>query len=245
MHGGYDSIYRGLVARLPECDFREAAGRLGLDHSDGSVRLTFLGRPYRITRDGVQCDDGRPTNVNTLSVLLYYLFSTGRGDPEGSYVLVEALPRMVGMLGAQSRLMTDPLERHFADGYGAFSAAATRLGGVEEASRAGSHLWKFSVLPKIPVKLAFEEADDDFPVGVQIMLDRTAIEFLEFECLAFMIGCLVRALIETAEQEESAQHDEPARQGRGRCRLHRDPYERHGQGDGQRVPDAPHDAAVR
>lgn len=198
MHGGYDSIYLGLVARLPGCDLREAADRLGLEYAEGGVRLGFLGKGYRITADGVRCEDGRPTSVNALSVLLYYVLSEGRGDPEGSYVLVESIPRMVGMLGAQSRLMSAPLERHFADGYGAFSEAAARLGGVEEESRSGTHLWKFTVLPKIPVKLAFDEADDDFPAGVQIMLDTTAIRFLEFECLAFMVGCLVSALIETA-----------------------------------------------
>jgi Domain of unknown function (DUF3786) len=199
LQGGYDSIYRGLVARLPGCDLREAADRLSLDYAEGSVRLAFLGRRYRITRDGVRCEDGRSANVNTLSVILYYVLSEGRGDPEGSYVLVEAIPRMVGMLGAQSRLMSTPLERHFANGYAAFSEAAAKLGGIEEESRGGTHLWKFIVFPKIPAKLAFEEADDDFPVGMQIMLDRTAIQFLEFECLAFMVGCLVRALIETAE----------------------------------------------
>ena len=193
--GGYDSIYRGLVARLPGCDLREAADRLGLDYVEGSVRVGFLGRRYRITPDGVQCDDGRPADVNTLSVLPYYLLSEGRGDPEGSYALVEAIPRMVGALGAQTRLMSNPLERHFADSYGAFSEAAARLGGIEGESRAGTHLWQFTVLPKIPVKLVFDEADDDFPVSVQIMLDRTAVQFLEFECLAFMVGCLVRALI--------------------------------------------------
>lgn len=202
MQGGYDSIYRGLVARLPGCDLREAAGRLGLDYAEGGIRLGFLGRRYRVTPDGVRCEDDLPVNVNNLSVILYYVLSTGHGDPEGSYVLVEAIPRMVGMLGAQSRLMSNPLERHFADGYGAFGEAATRLGGSEEESPAGTHLWKFTVLPKLPVKLAFEEADDDFPVGVQIMLDRTAVEFLEFECLAFMVGCLVRALIEAAQQSD-------------------------------------------
>jgi hypothetical protein len=204
LQGGYDSIYRGLVARLPECDLREAAGRLGLDYAEGSVRVVFLGRRYRITAVGVQCEDGGPANVNTLSVLLYYLLCEGRGDPEGSYVLVEAIPRMVGMLGAQSRLLSTPLEQHFADGYARFSEAATKLGGVEEESRGGAHLWKFTVLPKIPVKLAFDEADDDFPVSVQIMLDRTAVQFLEFECLAFMVGCLVRALIEAAGDSPGA-----------------------------------------
>jgi hypothetical protein len=229
MQGGYDSIYRGLLARLPACDLREAADRLGLDYLDGSVRVVFLGRRYRITPDGVQCEDGRPdgvqcedggpdgvqredgrpTDVNTLSVLLYYLLSEGRGEPEGSYVLVEAIPRMVGMLGAQSRLLCNPLERHFADGYGRFSEAATKLGGVEEESRGGTHLWKFTVLPKIPAKLAFDEADDDFPAGVQIMLDRTAVQFLEFECLAFMVGCLVRALIEAAGDRPEAPAERP------------------------------------
>jgi hypothetical protein len=137
-------------------------------------------------------------------VLLYYLLCAGHGDPEGSYVLFEAMPRMVGALGAQSRMMNAPLERHFANSYGTFSAAATRLGGSEEECQAGTHLWKFTVLPKIPVKLAFYEADDEFPVSVEIMLDATALQFLEFECLAFMVGCLVRALIETAPHDKKS-----------------------------------------
>ena len=132
------------------------------------------------------------------------MLSEGRGDPEGSYVLLEAIPRMVGALGAQSRLLNAPLEQRFADGYGTFRAAAKRLGGVEEESRAGTHVWKFDVLPKIPVKLIFDEADDDFPLSVQIMLDRTAVRFLEFECLAFMVGCLVRALVEDPQHGDLA-----------------------------------------
>ena len=208
MRGGYDSIYVGLVARLRERDLREAAERLGLDYAEGSVRLGFLSRDYRITSAGVQCEDGQAADINTRSVLLYYLLSEGRGDPEGSYVLFEAIPRMVGALGAQSRLMNTPLERHFAQSYEKFSQAATRLGGIEGESRAGTHVWKFSVLPKIPVKLVFHEADDEFPVGVHIMLDRTAIQFLEFECLAFMVGCLVDALIETARHDDVACREE-------------------------------------
>ena len=204
MRGGYDAIYHGLVARLPECDLREAADRLGLAWVDGGVRLRFLGRNYLIASDGVRREDGRPADVNTLSVLLYYVLSEGRGDPEGSYVLFEAIPRMVGALGAQSRLLNAPLEQRFADGYGTFRAAAKRLGGVEEESRAGTHVWKFDVLPKIPVKLIFDEADDDFPLSVQIMLDRTAVRFLEFECLAFMVGCLVRALVEDPQHGDLA-----------------------------------------
>lgn len=195
MQGGYDSIYLGLITKLSACDFQEAADRLGLEYVDGGIRLYFLGREYRISIDGALPLDGQPVNVNNRSVLLYYLLSKGQGDPEDSYVLFERIPGMVSGLTLQSRLMNTPLERCFGNDYVKFSETAKKLGGIEEESRAGTHLWRFDVLPKIPLKIVFDEADDEFPVNIQIMADKTALQFLEFECLAFLVGCLVRALI--------------------------------------------------
>lgn len=199
MKGGYDSIYFGLLPKLSGCDFQEAADRLGLEYVDGGIQVSFLKRDYRISIDGVEPLDGQPVNVNNRSVLAYYLLSKGQGDPEDSYVLFESIPRMVGGLYTQNRLMNAPLERYFGNDYVKFSEAAAKLGGIEEVSQVGKHVWKFHVLPKIPLKIAFYEADDEFPVIIQIMLDRTAPKFLEFECLAFMVGCFVRALIKTAQ----------------------------------------------
>jgi len=199
MKGGYDSIYLGIIPKLSECDFQESAKRLGLEYVNGGIQVCFLKREYRITLDGVETLDGQPFNSNNGSVLLYYLLSKGRGDPENSYVLFESIPRMISGLGFQNRMMSRPLEEKFGNNYIKFSEAAVNLGGIEEESRMGKHLWKFNVLPKIPLKIVFYEADDEFPTNIQIMLDKTAIQFLEFECLAFMVGCFVRALIKTAQ----------------------------------------------
>ncbi|MBI5847499.1 MAG: DUF3786 domain-containing protein [Nitrospirae bacterium] len=199
MNSGYSSIYRGLISRLPECDFQESADRLGLEYIEGGIQVCFLKREYRITANGVEPLDGQPVNVNNRSVLLYYLLSKGRGDPENSYVLFESIPGMISGLTFQGRLMNTPLERYFGNDYVKFSETAVKLGGIKEESLSGTHLWRFNVLPKIPVKIVFYEADDEFPINIQIMLDRTALNFLEFECLAFMVGCFVRALINTAQ----------------------------------------------
>ena len=199
MKGGYDSIYLELITKLSECDFQESADRLGLEYVDGGVQVYFLKRKYRITLEGVEPLDGQPVNVNNRSVLLYYLLSKGQGDPENSYVLFESIVRMISGLNAQNRLMNTPLERYFGHDYAKFSEAALKLGGIEEESKGGKLLWRFNVLPKIPLKIIFYEADDEFPVDIQIMLDKTALRFLEFECLAFMVGCFVRALIKTAQ----------------------------------------------
>ena len=209
MKGGYDSIYLGLITRLSECDFQESAERLGLEYVDGGIQVCFLKREYRITLEGVEALDGKPFNSNNGSVLLYYLLSKGQGDPENSYVLFESIPRMISGLGFQNRMMSRPLERKFANDYVKFSEAAVNLGGIEEESQMGKHLWKFNVLPKIPLKIVFYEADDEFPTNIQIMLDKTALQFLEFECLAFMVGCFVRALIKAAQLDDVVGREYP------------------------------------
>jgi hypothetical protein len=197
--GGYDSIYLGLITKLRECDFQEAADRLGLKNVDGGVQVFFLKREYRITLAGVEPLDSRPVNINNRSVLLYYLLSKGKGEPENSYVPFESIPSMVSGLNVQSRLMSAPMEQFFGNNYIKFRQAAIKLGGIEEDSQMGKHVWRFDVFPKIPLKIVFYEADDEFPVNIQIMLDKTALQFLEFECLAFMVGCFVRALVKTAQ----------------------------------------------
>jgi len=199
LKSGYDSIYLGLVPKLTECDFQSSAERLGLEYVAGGVLVKFLKREYRITKDGVEPLDGQPVNVNNRSVLLYYLLSQGTGEPENAYVLFESIPRLNGGLALQSRLMNSPLERKLGNDYIKFTQAAVKLGGIEQDSQLGKHTWEFQVLPKIPVRIIFYEADDEFPASLQIMLDKTAPRFLEFECLAFMIGCFTRALIKTAE----------------------------------------------
>jgi hypothetical protein len=195
MSRGYDAIYAGLIPKLAACDFKESAERLGVKVVEGNVQIEFLKRVYVITREGAEPLDGQPADANTRSVLIYYLLSKGSGKPENVYVLFENIPRLTGGLGSPIRLMSKSLEREFQTDYDRFARAAAAVGGIEEATQPGRHDWRFDVLPKIPVKITYYEADDEFPVGIPIMLDRTSVKFLEFEVLAFMVGCLTRALV--------------------------------------------------
>lgn len=202
MTSGYDSIYLGLIPRLADCDFRESAERLGLDYANGAILVHFLQRDYWITREGVEPLDGKPVHVNNRSVLLYYLLSPGRGDPGDEYILFENFPRMISGLNTQTQLLNSPLERYFGNDYAKFRAAAIQLDGHEVESSSGKHRWKFRVLPKIPLEVVYYGADDEFPVDIQIKLEKTALGFLEFECLAFMVGCFVHALIKSVPDRD-------------------------------------------
>jgi hypothetical protein len=59
-------------------------------------------------------------------------------------------------------------------------------------------------LPKIPLQIIYYDEDDEFPCEVQILFDKNAARFMEFECLAFLEGCLVRAMIMTAQTGDPA-----------------------------------------
>jgi hypothetical protein len=171
--------------------------RLGGLPIDGGVKIPFLGRDYIITEDGVEPADGKPVDVNSRSVLIYYVTSSGAGDFLYDFAL---LNRLTGMIDGQNNLasgiMNGPLIREFADDYSRFGRAMRNLDGVEiPTSGSGKHIWQLLPLPKILSQLVFYEADEEFPADIQIMFDRSAPRFLDFECLAFMSGAMVQAIV--------------------------------------------------
>jgi hypothetical protein len=201
MSNGYEQIYRGLLPRLAQCDLAESAGRLGLQLlANGDVAIQFCGREYLINSAGVIPADSQPDDVNFRNVLAYYILSTGSGEPEHSFV---PLPRTTGIIDGQKihdkGMLILPLLREFGGDYDKLQSAAQNIGGVlEDSSPDGGHCWTFQVLPKIPLRLIFYEADDEFPADIQILFDRSAPRFMAFECLAFLTGCFAKSLVRAA-----------------------------------------------
>ena len=197
MSKGYAAIYRSLLPALAKCNIRENAPRLGGKVVEDGVEMTLLSRKYLITGEGVEPVDGLPVDVNNRSILIYYILSQGAGALSYEFA---PLNRLTGLIEGQNTLaggiMNTPLIREFGGDYRRFQTAAAKIGGVEQpATGTGKHVWHILALPKILSQIIFYEADDEYPADIQIMFDRTAPRFLEFECLAFLAGSMVKALI--------------------------------------------------
>jgi hypothetical protein len=207
MSSGYEQIYESLIPKLSECDFLEVAERLGLSlQPDGALSVNFLGRQYEISSLGVNPTDGKPVNVNNRSVLAHYTLFKGVGEPAFSYVPISSLPG-TGIIfrGTSMKWMTDPLGKTFSGDYVTFSETICRLGGVFNGKlKSGGYTWLLKALPKILLQIVYHDADDEFPCEVQILFDKNVSRFMEFECLAFLEGCLVRAMIMTAKTGDTA-----------------------------------------
>ena len=197
MGQAYEMIYQELLPRLAHCNLDKRAARMGLAAPvDGVVECGFLGRKYHISQTGVEPADGLPVYTNNLSVLIHYILSEGFGENENIFVPMSQLTGLVPSGHSHDRIFTKPLWTTFSSDYGFMIPAAETIGGVlEPESQPGVHIWHFQVLPKVPLKLIYYEADDEYPVDIKILVDRGSIKFLEYECLAFMIGCFNRELI--------------------------------------------------
>ena len=197
MATGYEKIYAALLPKLAGCDLAQNGPRLGGALVRDAVIMPFLGRRYLITSGGVEPEDGGLADVNSKSVLAYYVTSSGAGDFLYDFA---PLNRLSGMIDGQNSLaggiMNGPLIRELADNYSGFERAMRRLGGVEiPEPSSGKHVWQLRPLPKILCQMVFYDADDEFPAEIQIMFDKSAPRFLDFECLAFMTGAMVKAII--------------------------------------------------
>ncbi|MDR1353616.1 MAG: DUF3786 domain-containing protein [Treponema sp.] len=198
---GYERTYELTRPLLKGIDFAGAVSRLGLVPL-GPERLgvEFLGRPYEITRQGVFPADGKPAQANVLSVLVYYAVSKGGADAENraeEFALLRYFtgPNFSSDSGGAAGWMTRPLVEAYGSDYPGFSARAEQFGMAYEGSpRNGEHSWGYRVLPRIPLRLAYYEADEEYPCEFKIYYSKRAADFLEFEQLAFLTGCFVHAL---------------------------------------------------
>lgn len=205
MSSGYEQIYEGLLPKLRECDLAEAAQRLALPiQPDGTLLVRFLGREYEISACGVNPTDGQPAHVNTRNVLAYYVLSKGAGEPAFSNVPISHLTGSKLVFSSNINWMTAPLGKRFGEEYPAFGEAMVQLGGAFGGRlSAGGSSWLLNALPKIPLQIVYYEGDDEFSCEVQILFDKNASRFLEFECLAFMQGCVVKALMNAARPKSA------------------------------------------
>ncbi|MDR2459822.1 MAG: DUF3786 domain-containing protein [Deltaproteobacteria bacterium] len=195
---GYEKNYERLKLWLLEQDFTANAKELGLKVTEKGANARLLGRDYLISKDGVFPLDGEESHANCRSILIHYSLSQGKGEPGDEYLTLYQLPGVLrGRRDPGKDILNGKIERAFGQGgHELFAEAAKKIGGSFLGEHeAGGKLWHFEALPKIPLRVIFIEADEEYPVEVRVLFPSRAPEFLGFECLAFLNGCLADALV--------------------------------------------------
>lgn len=210
MDNGYDRTYQLVAPRLKHCDLQEAAERLGFSLPvNGILEVAFLKRKYQVSENGVEVindnteearepAEGQPGRFVEKSLLVYYLTSTGQGEPKKDYLFAHQFIQGKGMWGKGGGLswQINPLEKAYEGKLQEFQKAMEWLGAVPETDKKpGQHIWIYSVFPKISVWICYYEADEEFPCIIQLKFDSGASRYLDFEPLAFLQGSLIKCIL--------------------------------------------------
>lgn len=191
----YEKVYAGLVARLAAADLAANAAGLGLARHQGAALAPLLGRDYLVGPSGVRAADGGPVPVTHRIVLAWYLLREGRGEPAFKFVPYRELPGGADFARYLAQAVEGRLARGFAGRLPELRAASRALGGREEdAGRRLEASFIFAALPKLPLRLKFYDADEEFGAEAKLFYDLTAPNILDLECLAALGWILVLEL---------------------------------------------------
>jgi hypothetical protein len=209
MQRGYEKTYEWVVKLLQDCNFEDAAKRMGLKQtSPEEVSVEFLGRVYLVNKKGVHLAEQKIAwsvkaegfDYNLKSDLGYYVLSEAKLDPLNDFCTMSMFCGGVFREGGDGSVFGNALGRVYGRDYHKFAAVAEKLGMILEESKPNlKYIWRYTMLPKLPIKIVYYEGDEEYPTKLQILYDKTAIQVYKFEPLAVLNGCFMEALAAIGE----------------------------------------------
>jgi len=199
----FDRIYRDYLQRISDLDFVAIQGRLGLRLSGGELAVPFFGFPYRISRKGIEDEHGNKPGHDICVVLSkYLLMSPELEPPQSPWVTYKDFKDAAPFVDGFTNNVEKKISREFSGRPSSLRAACRSVNG-RPAQIGTSHdlCMEFEALPKVPVLLLFNDADEEFPAQCTLLFEKRAEKYLDMECLAIVAMVLARWLITGKEQE--------------------------------------------
>jgi hypothetical protein len=188
----FEETYSNYLARVAELDFAKIAVRLGAELVGPDLMVPVFGNPHRISKKGLKDPSGNRPDFSVCVVLFKYLLMCPDVEPiEDDWVSFKDFKDAAPFAGSFINYTEAPLAKLFGGALDRLKAAAQALGGQPPAMDFPYDLsMQFFALPKVPVLMLFNDADDEFAARCAVLFERRAEKYLDMECLA-MVGMLL------------------------------------------------------
>ena len=170
---------------------------LGITIRENTYQIPFFNRRYRILSDRIIDEKGGAAKHSTSVILCKYLLLCPDTPADDKRLVTykdfkDAAPYAGGFKNTAGR----PIARHFEGKVDKLEQQCLALGGQPfDTDVACQSAFQFRALPRVPVFLLFNDADDDFPAQCTLLFQINAASYLDMECLA-MIGSTLAAWLQ-------------------------------------------------
>jgi len=170
------------------------AETLGINAGDKSWRIPFFDRTYTVTPHAISDEKGLDANhITWVLVCKYLLLCPEKVSGDTSLVTYKDFKDAAPYVGGFRNTASQPIAAHFEGAVEALTQQCLALGGLPFATDVSCELaFRFQALPRVPVILLFNDADEDFPAQATLLFQKDASAYLDMECLA-MVGSSLAA----------------------------------------------------
>ena len=195
----FEQTYRHYLAEIGTIDYLARADLLGVEADGEKLIIPLYNRTYSVSPTGINPRGGAALNDAVRVILAKYVLTCpDQLPPLSSKWMTYREFRDAGPLVSYFASKTNKsIEQHFSGARAHLENGCRALGAQFEDNDSYDLSARFQALPRIPVVLNFNDADDMFPAACSILYQASAELFLDMECLAMTGTLLAGKLLKT------------------------------------------------
>ena len=192
----FEKHYQDYLDQLGDVSLKDVADRLGADFTDGVLSIAMFNEIYSISPEGISGARGETPTYDHCVVLSKYVLMCPDTMPEhGQWVGYREFRDAAPLIHYFTNAVEGTAADHFSGKLARLTKAAQRIGGQPPELNISYDLaCQFNALPRVPLILLFNDADDEFKATCSILFRLSAQDYLDAECLAMLGHRLVRQL---------------------------------------------------
>jgi len=193
----FEKTYKAYLKQIAGINFEPLAEVLGIAAEKGKIEISFFEKPYVVAEKRIVNPSGKQPSFGVCVVLCKYLLLCPDTVPqEGDWVAYRDFKDAGPLTVFFANSVEKPIAEHFAGRAAELEKSCKTLGGfAPDIEPAYDLCMQFNALPRIPVLLLYNDADDEFPAHCSILFRRGSDKFLDAESLAILGENLSRRLI--------------------------------------------------
>lgn len=192
----FEETYEAYLSRIGKIDFPACREVLGIEVQGTQAVIPFYDATYFIDSHGIVDMEGNKPQLSVCVILCKYLLMCPNKVPRNTGLATfkdfkDAAP----LIHYFENAVQGEMARHFTGNTSTLEKACLDLGGVPYSEELAYQVkYQFKGLPRIPVYLLFNDAEEGFAAQCTMLFERTTEVYLDMESVSMLGATLTNKL---------------------------------------------------